>query len=196
MRVSPVHSASLTGRANGCNGGAIRPILLGTKIVKCAWAAGVWLVALAGAAPAWSADDPRVENLALCRDSWLDWKTTDPAKLDSFGAFFRSAFSHSSNDAYFVPKSAMAIVGLKVLRVFPDSLGMGVGFSVLVDAAFDVAKPAVEHELGKPVRQCETGDGTRACELPVAEQRTLTLATGDPPNDKTTLIGCYYVYEK
>jgi hypothetical protein len=172
------------------------PILLETKVMKRALAAGLVLAALIGAAPAWSADDPRVENLALCRDSWLDWKNTDPAKLDSFGAFFRSAFEHSGDDAFFVPKSTMTIGGLKVVRVFPESVGMGVGFSVLVDATFDVARRTLEQELGKPLLKCETGDGMRACELAVAEQRTFTLAAGDPPNDRTTLVGCYYLYEK
>jgi hypothetical protein len=164
--------------------------------MKYAWTGGLLLTLLAGGAPALSADDPRVENLALCRDSWLDWKNTDPAKLDSFGVFFRSAFTHNGNDAFFTPRSAMAISGLKVKQVFPQSVGMGLGFSVLVDATFDVAKQALEQKLGKPLGQCETGDGMRTCDLPIAEQRTVTLMSGDTPNDKTTLIGCYYFYEK
>ena len=164
--------------------------------MKCAGPAGLLLTLLVGVIPAWGADDPRVENLALCRDSWLDWKTTDPAKVDSFGAFFGSAFTHNGNDAFFTPRSAMAIAGLKVTQVFPQSLGMGLGFSVLVDARFDAAKQALEQRLGKPLSQCETGEGMRTCGLPIAEQRTVMLMSGDPPNDKTTLVGCYYFYEK
>jgi hypothetical protein len=164
--------------------------------MKCAWPTGLLFALLVGVIPAWSADDPRVENLALCRDSWLDWKKTDPAKLDSFGAFFRAAFTHRDNDAFFTPKSAMAIAGLKVTQVFPQSVGMGLGFSVLVDARFDAAKQALEQKLGKPLSQCETGEGMRTCGLPIAEQRTVMLMSGDPPNDKTTLVGCYYLYEK
>jgi len=164
--------------------------------MKCAGPAGLLLTLLVGAMPAWGADDPRVEDLALCRDSWLDWKKMAPAKLDSFVVFFRSAFTHNGNDAFAVPKSAMAIDGMKVTQVFPESVGMGVGFSVLVDARFDVARQALEHALGKPLRHCETGDGMRTCELPIAAQRTVTLLSGDPPNDRTTLVGCYYLYEK
>jgi hypothetical protein len=164
--------------------------------MKCAWPASLVLVLLAGVMPAWGADDPRVESLALCRDSWLDWKTTDPAKLTSVGAYLRSALARNDNDAFGVPKSPMAIAGLKVTQVFPDSVGMGVGFSVLVEAPFDVVRRALEQRLGKPLRQCETGDGMRTCELPIAEQRTVMLMSGDPPNDKTTLVGCYYLYEK
>jgi len=164
--------------------------------MKCAWPAALLLTLLVGVIPARGADDPRVENLALCRDSWLDWKNTDPAKLNSFVAFFRSAFTRNDNDAFSTPKSAMAIDGMKVMQVFPESVGMGVGFSVVVDARFDVAKQAVEHALGKPLGHCEIGDGMRICELPIAARRTVTLVSGDTPNDKTTLVGCYYLYEK
>ena len=161
-----------------------------------AWPAGLLLTLLVGVMPAWSADDPWVENLALCRDSWLDWKTSDPDKLNSVAAYFRSAFTHNGNDAFAVPNSPMTIGPLKVTRVFPDSVGMGVGFSVQVDATFDVSKQALEQMLGKPLGQCEASDGMRTCGLPIAPQRTLVLMSGDPPNDKTTLIGCYYLYEK
>jgi hypothetical protein len=154
------------------------------------------LMLLVVAMPAWGESDPRVENLALCRDSWLDWKSTAPFKLESFGAFLRSSFAHNGNDAFFTPESAMTIDGLKVTQVFPGSIGMGLGFSVLLDASFDVAKQALERELGRPLRDCEASDGMRTCELSIAEQRTVMLMSSDPPNDKTTLVGCYYFYEK
>jgi hypothetical protein len=171
------------------------PFLAKDETVKRALPAGLLLAVLLGVAPTWGADDPRVESMALCRDSWLDWRHDDPARLDSFGAFIRSAFKHSGNDTFWAPKSAMTIGGLKVTRVFPQSLGMGLGFSVLVDARFDVARQAFEHELGKPLSDCETGEGMRTCALPIAEQRTVILMSADPPNENTTLVGCYYVYE-
>jgi hypothetical protein len=164
--------------------------------MKCAWLAGLLFVVLAGAMPAWGADDPRVESLALCRDSWVDWKKTDKAKFDSFVTFVRSAFTQNDNDAFGVPKSAMVIDGMKVTQVYPESVGMGVGFSVVVDANFDAARQVFEKKLGKKLGQCETGDGMRSCQLQIAEQRTVTLMSGVPPNDKTTLVGCYYFYEK
>ena len=164
--------------------------------MKRAWLAGSLLTLLAGGMPAWGADDPRLENLALCRDSWLDWKKTDPAELDSLAAFMRAAFTHDDKDAFLVPTSPMALDGLKVMQVYPDNVGMGLGFSVLVDATFDVAKTAFEKTLGKPLRECETGDGMQTCALSIAAQRTVTLMSGIPPNDKQTLIGCFYFYEK
>jgi hypothetical protein len=161
-----------------------------------AWTFGLLMALLAGALPAAAADDARIENLALCRDSWLDWKNAEPAKLDSFVAYFRTVFEPHGNDAYVVPKSAMTIAGLKVTEVFPQSVGMGLGFSVLVDATFDAARHAVEQQLGKPLGECETGDGMRACGLQIAEQRTVTLMSSDTPGDKRALVGCYYFYEK
>jgi hypothetical protein len=160
------------------------------------WTAGLLLSLLAVVVPAAAADDARIENLALCRDSWVDWKTADPAKLDSFVAYFGSVFQPHGNDAYVVPKSAMTVAGLKVTQVFPQSVGMGVGFSVLVDATFDAARHALEQRLGKPLSQCETGDGMRTCGLQIAEQRTVTLLSSDTPGDKRALLGCYYFYEK
>lgn len=164
--------------------------------MKRVWLAGLSVALLVGIVPARGADDPRVENLALCRDSWVDWKKTDPAKMESYVTFVRLSLTHNGNDPFAVPKSAMSIGGMSIKQVFPDSVGMGVGFSVLVDAKFDVAKPAFEKKLGKKLGKCETGDGMQACELPIAEQRTVTLMSGVPPNDTTTLIGCYYFYEK
>lgn len=161
-----------------------------------AWPVGLLLALLAGAVPAFGADDPRVASLALCRESWLEWKTADPAKLNSFVDYFFSAFAAHGDDAYAVPKSAMTIDGLKVRQAFPESVGMGLGFSVLVDAPFDAARRAIERDLGKPLGQCEHGEGMRTCALQVAAQRTVMLLSADPPNDKTTLVGCFYFYEK
>src|SRR5436190_20014271 len=141
--------------------------------MKGAWRAGPLLTLLVVALPARGASDPRVEDLALCRDSWLDWKSTDPAKLESFGAFLRSDFAHDDNDAFFTPKSDLTIAGLKVTQVFPGSLGMGLGFSVRVDASFDAARQVLERELGGPLGNCENSEGLRTCELSIAEQRTV-----------------------
>lgn len=157
---------------------------------------GPTLALLIAAAPASSADDPRVENFALCRESWLELEKSDPAALESFGIYLNSAFSHDSADGHLTPNTPAMVNGLNLTQVFPGSLGMGVGFSVLVDAEFDAAKQAVERDLGKPMDDCQEGDGMRTCELSIAEQRTVILLSEDPPNDKATLIGCYYYYEK
>ena len=158
--------------------------------------AGPALALLLAAAPASGADDPRIENFALCRESWLELDKSDPAALEDFGVYLNSAFAQGSDDGHLTPNAPTTLTGLNVTQVFPGSLGMGVGFSVLVDGTFDVVRQAVEGDLAKPMDDCQAGDGMRTCEMSVAEQRTVILLSEDAPNDKTTLIGCYYYYEK
>lgn len=142
-----------------------------------------------------AATDPRIADLALCRESWLEWKTSDPARLANLAAFLQSNFLPGRYDSL-APKSAMSVAGLRVTNVLPDSVGMGVGFSVLVEAPFDATRRAVERELGRPFHNCEASDGTRSCELELGPQRTVTVAADVPQQSRTTLIGCFYVYEK
>ena len=146
--------------------------------------------------PARAADDAGVTRMALCQDSWLDWQKSDPAKLKSFGDYFRTRFSHKDNDAFVVPNAATFIAGLRVAQVFPESVGMGVGFSAMVDADFSTTRAALEKALGKKLGHCERGDGMNACDLAIAEKRTVTLMAEDSPKARQTLIGCYYYYEK
>ncbi len=154
------------------------------------------LVLGASLCPVWAADDMALERLATCQESWLVWSKTDPARLKTFRDEFQADFSPSGNDAFFVPKTAKSIMGLRVVQAFPDSVGMGVGFSVLVDGAFDTARAAVEKTLGKSLGKCENGENMRSCELEIAEQRTLMLMAQDDPKSSDTLLGCYYYYEK
>lgn len=140
--------------------------------------------------------DPALERMAICRDSWLDWQKNDPTRLSDFGEYFRSTFVRKESDPFFVPKSDMSIAGLRVLRVFPDSLGMGVGFSVFVAATFDRAKRDFARALGVPIKKCETSDGMKTCELEIGERRTFMLMAEDSPKNSSTLVGCYYYYEK
>jgi hypothetical protein len=147
-------------------------------------------------APARGADDPEVARMATCRDSWLDWQKTDPVKLQAFGAQFRSEFSRNESDPFFVPKSPLSIAGFPVTRAFPDSVGMGVGFSVFVAGTFDETRKVLEKVLGKPLEHCGVSDDMRSCELKISDMRTVMLMAEDNPKSTTTLIGCYYYYEK
>ena len=146
--------------------------------------------------PAWGADDVEVERMATCQDSWFVWQKTAPALLNSFGEHIRTAFVAHGDDPYLVPKSTTTIAGLRVLQVIPGNVGMGVGFSVVVDANFDKTKRTFEKKLGKTLGKCETGDNMRSCELDIAEQESLTLMAEDSPKSTSTLVGCYYFYEK
>ena len=143
-----------------------------------------------------AADNLTIERLATCQDSWIDWKQNNPGRLNQFADDFRSGFSHKENDPFFVPKSNQTVVGLRLARVFPESVGMGVGFSVWVNASFDQTKTALEGKTGRLLKQCEVGDNMRTCSLELGAKKTVVLMAEDNPKSTTTLIGCYYFYEK
>jgi hypothetical protein len=151
---------------------------------------------LLAVAPAWAGDDVPLTRMATCRDSWLDWQKSDPARLTAFARQLHSQFSPHGDDPFLVPTSNIWIAGLHVTQLFPDNVGMGVGFSATVAGKFDETKRRLEKSLGKPIAQCETSDGMRSCELPIAEKRTVMIMAGDDPHSASTLIGCYYYYEK
>jgi hypothetical protein len=157
--------------------------------------AGAVLGLAAMLAPARAAEDAGLLRMATCQDSWLDWSKSDPARLTAFAATMHKAYAQHGNDAYATPNAATSIAGLKVTQFYPQSVGMGVGLSVLVDATFDKAKTVMEKVLGKKITQCEASDGSHACELVLGEQKNFTMITADnAPNQ--TLVGCYYYYEK
>src|ERR1700721_2767783 len=125
--------------------------------MKIASLAGVLVVLQAAIASALAADDPGIERLATCQDSWLDWKKNNSVQLKQVGEHLRSDFSQKENTPYLVPKTSMTVAALHVAQVFPDSVGMGVGFSVGVDATFDQGRRSLENALDKPPVQCEDG---------------------------------------
>jgi hypothetical protein len=141
-------------------------------------------------------EDTSIGRMATCQDSWFDWQSKDPAKLQKFADRMHVEFSPSGNDPFIVPKTNLSIAGLRIEQAFPESVGMGVGFSVTLDAPFDKARQSVEKMLGKKLDKCETSDNMRTCGLEIAEKRTITLMAQDDPKSTKTLLGCYYFYEK
>src|SRR5580700_8397236 len=117
--------------------------------------------------PAKAMDNLSIERLATCQDSWLDWKQSNPVQMQNFVNAFQSDFLRNGNDPFFVPKSSQAVAGLPVAQVFPQSVGMGVGFSVTVNANFDKTKTTVEKKIGKSLKQCESGENMRTCALEI-----------------------------
>jgi hypothetical protein len=159
--------------------------------------AGLLTLLLVGLTPAQAADNLGLERLAICQDSWLDWKASDPAQLKKFIDGFQADFSHKGNDAFFVPKSTQTVAGLPVAQVFPESIGMAVGFSIVVNADFNKTKTSLEKKIGKAINKCEPpSDNMRSCGLEIGEKKTIALMAEDNPKSTTTLVGCYYFYEK
>jgi hypothetical protein len=157
--------------------------------------AGALLALAFCAGPACAAEDQSIARMATCRDSWLEWNKTAPAQFKAFADHFRANFSQSPSGPFSVPKTDLSIAGLRVVQAFPENVGMGVGFSVTVDASFDKARKVMESTLGKRLAKCEASDGMHTCELDIAEQRTFTLMAEDGTTNRT-LVGCYYYYEK
>lgn len=136
-----------------------------------------------------------LEQMATCRDSWLDWKD-DPVRAASHRDSFLAEFREREGSPFHVPISSVTMMGLPVSEVYSHSVGMGLGFSVSVKAPFDKAKKAVEQSLGKTLTKCETGEGMRTCELEIGEKKTVMMLSDAAGKTGATLIGCFYYYEK
>lgn len=146
--------------------------------------------------PAQAADDMTITRMAACQDSWLDWSKADPVQMRKFVEHIRAGFTPHGNDPYMLPKGNVSIAGMHVSQVFPQSIGMALGFSAAVDVPYDKARAALEKIAGKKLGQCESSDGMKTCALQIAEQRTITVMAVDGQKPEQTLIGCYYFYEK
>jgi len=142
-----------------------------------------------------AADDINIERLATCQDSWLEWKN-EPSKLKDLSRYIKSNFVEKENSAFLEPKSEKTVFGLKVVQLFPESIGMAVGFSVVVEADFKKARAALEKRLGKSFKKCETGDNMLTCELEIGDKKTILLMAEEDGKITNTLLGCFYYYEK
>ena len=141
-----------------------------------------------------AANDTQLQRLALCQDSWHDWKD-DEARMARFVNSFESRFNRSAEGDAFTPKSETKVMGHAVTRVHPQSVGMGVGFSLVVDANSAKARTGIEQQLGKPMH-CSVSEGVRSCELKLGPSKTLLLMTGQSGQASTSLMGCYYFYQQ
>lgn len=139
------------------------------------------------------ADDPTLQRLATCQDSWLDWKDGNP-RMTQYVEFVKTRLQRQDDRSAFTPKSAMTVAGLPIEQVFPQSVGMGVGFSAIVHADFATTRRGFEKQLGKPMTCKTTAEGT-GCELEIGDRKTAMLMTDDPRSART-LVGCYYFYQQ
>ncbi|HTD28485.1 MAG TPA: hypothetical protein VK660_03765 [Xanthomonadaceae bacterium] len=101
----------------------------------------------------------------------------------------------ATDGAAFTPKTAMSVLGFPIVQVYPQSIGMAVGFSVAVKGDADKIRRTFEKQLGHPMA-CSSSDDMKGCELKIAEKKVASLMTPDNGKADTTLIGCYYFYEK
>jgi hypothetical protein len=143
-----------------------------------------------------AADDiNRIERLATCQDSWFEFKD-DPVKSQAFSQTFISSFVQKGTSGTFTPKSTFVVAELPVIEAHPETMGMGVGFSVVLDGTFENARANVEKVVGQKLKDCQTGDGMRMCGLEFAPKKTLMVMSDDGGKSGRALVGCYYFYEK
>lgn len=153
------------------------------------------LAASAGSADVLAADDPQLQRLALCQDTWLDWKG-DAKRMAQLVKYLETQFDRNSDAAAaFTPKSPTSVLGWPVTQVYPQSVGMGVGFSMIVEADHARIRTGIEQQIGKPLT-CKNSDGIRACEVELGAKTTAVLLTDQHGRAKSSLVGCYYFYEK
>lgn len=142
-----------------------------------------------------AADDRLLLQLATCQESWTDWDKSSP-NVDNFRKMFSTDFKQKGGGASFVSITPLSILGYNVNEVYPDSVGMGVGFSLLVDGEFDKVKASLEKQVGKTIAECSKEGDSRSCGHTFSEKRTLMLVEGGRGKNAKTLFGCYYFYAK
>lgn len=146
------------------------------------------------AAPAGAADDALLHRMALCQDSWLDWKN-DEARVTRYVAEVESRFTHTARGPSLTPKAPTRAFGLPVAQVFPQNVGMALGFSVMVNADFAQARRALEGQLGRTMK-CEGSAEGQGCEAKIGEKKTVVLMSDGDGKAKQTLLGCFYYFER
>ncbi|HEX4328694.1 MAG TPA: hypothetical protein VH105_17895 [Burkholderiales bacterium] len=144
-----------------------------------------------------AADTLDLDRLATCQESWQAWKT-DQARMSSMGQSLNADYARKDADdgPYFAPKGAKTLLGMPVVQLYPASVGMGVGFSVVVGSGFEAGRASVEKAVGKPLKQCESSDGMKSCELELGPQKTVVIMAADKGGTRKTLVGCMYYYAK
>jgi hypothetical protein len=138
-------------------------------------------------------EDKTLLPMLTCQESWLDWKQ-DPDKGKPFFDAIQLKFHPDTRENFLIPNQATSILGHNISRVYPDSVGMALGFSVVVDSSFEKLKTSLEKQMGKSFEHCDTADNTKSCEHKIGKNKTIVLMVGD--EKQQSLFGCYYYYEK
>ncbi len=152
------------------------------------------LAAITASAAVRAADDPQLQRLALCQDSWLDWKD-DAVRMGRLMHDFETRFDRGASDAAFVPRSSTSVLGSRVTEVYPQSVGTGVGFSLTVNTPHAQVRARIEQQLGKKM-QCSTSDGFVSCAVELGAKKTALLMTEQNGQAQSSLVGCYYFYQQ
>ena len=152
-------------------------------------------MALTAVTHAHGADDKLFLDLATCQESWLEWKNI-PQKMNPFKERVNSELKQTEGTAGYTPLKPMSLLGFNLVEVYPGSVGMGLGFSVVVNAEFEKVKASLEKQTGQRITECSVHENTRDRGYSLAERKTLTVTEVAKGKDAKTLFGCYYYYGK
>jgi len=163
--------------------------------MKPAYPVAAIALLLATLSSAHADEDPGMLPMTSCQESWLDWKQ-DPVKAEKFSRQFQSRFKRNEREASFSPIGESTLFGHRINRVYPQSVGMGLGYSVVVEASFDTARASFEKQTGKRFKQCEASEGMKSCELEIGPKKTMVIMEAGRGAHAQTLLGCYYYYQQ
>jgi hypothetical protein len=145
-------------------------------------------------APAHAAAELSLERLASCADSWLDWKQ-DPVMAEQFRNYVFTRFEQEPRSPAWQPRRPVSVFGLPVVKAYPQSVGMALGFSLEVRGAPADVRRAMEKAIGRPL-QCERAEGAVSCEAKLADRRIALVVAADEGRAQPSLIGCFYYYQQ
>lgn len=149
---------------------------------------------VAGVPPDKEIDEASLGKFAMCQESWFGWKH-DEGRMGQYFDRFNANFTRSEEEPALLPKGPGNVLGFPLIKVYPQSVGMGLGFSVQLGGQFVKIRSEVEHRLGKPL-ECESSDGMTSCGVELGENKSLTLTVFGKGADAINLLGCFYEYEK
>jgi len=158
-------------------------------VLSCLLALGPGISAAAQAAGELS-----LERLASCADSWMDWKQ-DAALAEQFRNYFLARFEQEPRSPGWQPRRPATVFGLPVVKAYPQSVGMGLGFSLEVRGTPADVRRAMERAIDRPL-QCERAEGALSCEAKLADRRTALVLAADEGRGQPSLIGCFYYYQQ
>lgn len=152
--------------------------------------------AMSSAAAASRDTDPEehfLGQMATCQQSWFEWKDDD-ARMTQYMDRFTARFAAIEDEPAYLPKAALQTLGFPVIKVYPQSVGMGVGFSLQLAGQTDAIRREVEQRIGHPL-ECSTEDGMTSCGTELGENKTLVLMTSGAGVDAVHQLGCFYLYQ-
>ncbi|MEO7935022.1 MAG: hypothetical protein ABIR27_02080, partial [Dokdonella sp.] len=130
-------------------------------LISTLFAATAFSSTVTGLPPGNQAEEAYFGKLATCQESWYGWKD-DELRMSRYLESFDKNFSHGEEDPAFLPKGPGKVLGFPLIKVYPSSVGTGVGFSLQLGGQLARIQKEVEHQLGTSL-ECSSSDGMTSC---------------------------------